>query len=105
MVEATYDPGTTVAEVAECFEVSAAQLYSWRRQIADGTLDAPRGAMASFARVELAEPQLPALAEASAVPGPASGSSSIAMPDGTSVMIEGAIDPAVIERIVTALRR
>ncbi|OHT18259.1 hypothetical protein BHE75_00230 [Sphingomonas haloaromaticamans] len=31
MVEATYDPSTTVAEVAECFEVSPAQLYSWRR--------------------------------------------------------------------------
>jgi transposase-like protein len=35
MVEAAYDPRTSVADVAECFKVSPAQLYSWRRQIAD----------------------------------------------------------------------
>jgi transposase-like protein len=61
MVEATYDPGSSVAEVAECFEVSPAQLYSWRRQVAEGTLDRRKRGMPSFARVEVAEQAMPAL--------------------------------------------
>ena len=63
MVEATYDPTTSVAEVAECFELSPAQLYAWRRQVADGTLDRSRFAAPCFSRVEVAQPasMLPAL--------------------------------------------
>lgn len=101
MVEATYDPGSSVAEVAECFEVSPAQLYSWRRQVAEGTLDQPRQMAPTFARVELAE-DMPAL------PGPAAaqpGTIRITLPDGISLVIEGVVDEAVVERVIAALRR
>lgn len=70
MVEATYDPGTTVAEVAECFEVSPAQLYSWRRQVAEGTLDQRRSVRPSFAQVELSSQEQPlALPPPTSAPG------------------------------------
>jgi hypothetical protein len=35
IVEASYDPGSTVQEVVHCFEVSPAQIYSWRKQAAE----------------------------------------------------------------------
>jgi transposase-like protein len=101
MVEATYDPGRSVAEVAECFEVSPAQLYSWRRQVAEGTLERPRRSAPSFARVELASQAMPALLEA---PAPI-GTIRIALPEGISVVIEGVVDEAVVERVIAALRR
>ena len=41
IVEASYDPGSTVQEVAHCFEVSPAQIYSWRKQATEGTLGRP----------------------------------------------------------------
>jgi transposase len=100
MVEATYDPGSSVAEVAECFEVSPAQLYSWRRQVAEGTLDQSRRSMPSFALVELAE-DLPALP----IPAAQPGAIRIVLPDGISLVIEGVVDEAVIERVIMALRR
>lgn len=105
MVEATYDPTSSVAEVAECFEVSPAQLYAWRRQIAEGTLDRPRFAAPTFARVELAqhEPTAPP-----ALPPPSSGGTGtieITLPDGAHLVIDGTVDEAVIERVIMALRR
>lgn len=103
MVEATYEPDTTVAEVAQCFEVSPAQLYSWRRQIAEGTLDQRHRSTPSFARVELAPQDLaPPVLQMPVCTTP--GSIELTLPDGAHVVIEGVIDPAIIERVIAALR-
>ena len=102
LVEASYDPTSSVAEVAACFGVSPAQLYSWRRQIADGTLDQPPSVAPSFARVEVDAHDV-------AVPAPvapaATGSIEITFPDGAHLMVDGPVDELVIERIILALRQ
>ena len=101
IVEASYDPGSTVQEVAHCFEVSPAQIYSWRRQVADGTIDRlPSRATPSFARVELAEQDRPVL--------PCSGSSGameIRLTDGTAIVVGGGVSEEALLRVLAALGR
>lgn len=101
IVEASYDPGSTVQEVAHCFEVSPAQIYSWRRQVADGTIDRlPARPAPSFARVELAEQDLPAV--------PCSGSSGameIRLTDGTAIVVGGDVSEEALLRVLAALGR
>ena len=102
LVEASYDPASSVAEVAACFEVSPAQLYSWRRQVADGTLDQPRSIVPSFAQVEVDARDVPVPAPATT---PATGSIEITFPDGAHLIVNGTVDELVIERIILALRQ
>lgn len=102
IVEASYDPGSTVQEVAHCFEVSPAQIYSWRRQVADGTIDrAPvRAAAPSFARVEFAEQGTAAL------PCPAgNGMMEIRLTDGTAIVVSSDVSGEALVRVLTALSR
>jgi len=100
IVEASYDPGSTVQEVAHCFEVSPAQIYSWRRQV-DGTVDRlPAKPAPSFARVELAEQDLPA--------GPCFGSSGameIRLTDGTAIVVGSDVSEEALLRVLAALGR
>lgn len=100
IVEASYDPGSTVQEVAHCFEVSPAQIYSWRKQAAEGTLDPPPRTAASFARVEVADPAQPEL------PGvPGSGVMEIRLVDGTAILVGNDVSEEALRRVLGALGR
>lgn len=100
IVEASYDPGSTVQEVAHCFEVSPAQIYSWRKQATEGTLDPPPRAVPSFARVEVAaqaRPEAPDVAT--------SGTMEIRLVDGTVILVGNDVSEEALRRVVGALSR
>ena len=88
-------------EVAHCFEVSPAQIYSWRRQIAEGTIDSrPARAAPTFARVELADQGVPAL--------PCSGGTGvmeIRLTDGTAIVVGSDVSEEALVRVLAALGR
>lgn len=101
IVEASYDPGSTVQEVAACFEVSPAQIYSWRRQVGDGTIERPSARTApSFARVELAEHGVPALPCSSGT-----GTMEIRLSDGTAIVVGNDVSEEALARVLAALGR
>lgn len=101
IVEASYDPGTTVQEVAHCFEVSPGQIYGWRRQIAEGTLGRPRSRAApTFARVELADHGLPGGAH-----GTGLGAMEIRLVDGTAIVVGSDVSEGALSRVLAALGR
>lgn len=100
IVEASYDPGSTVQEVAHCFEVSPAQIYSWRRQAVEGTLEPPPRAAPSFARVEVADrtPSTPSCL-------PSTGAMEIRLADGTAIIVGGDVSEEALVRVLAALGR
>ncbi len=100
IVEASYDPGSTVQEVAHCFEISPAQIYSWRRQAAEGTLEPPGRTAPSFAQVEVADrtPATPACS-------PATGAMEIRLADGTAIIVGGDVSEEALVRVLAALGR
>ncbi len=61
MVEESFAPGATVAEVARLHEVHPNQLHGWRKDARLGSLPMAPSPQGSFAPVELAEFELPAL--------------------------------------------
>lgn len=99
IVEASYEPGASVQEVAHCFEVSPAQIYSWRRQVAEGTIDRrpPREAP-SFARVALADPGAPLVPRGS-------GAIEIRLADGTAIVVGSDVSEEALIRVLGALGR
>lgn len=101
IVEASWEPGVSVQEVAHCFEVSPAQIYSWRRLVADGMIERSRSRAApSFARVELAEQDVPALPYAGG-----SGSIEIRLSDGTAIVVGSDVSQQALVRVLGALGR
>jgi transposase len=101
IVEASYEPGARVQEVAHCFEVSPAQIYSWRRQVADGTIERSRSGVApTFARVELADQGVPALPYAGG-----SGAIEIRLSDGTAIVVGSDVSQQALIRVLAALGR
>lgn len=100
IVEASYDPASTVQEAAHCFEVSSAQIYSWRKQATEGTLDPPPRAVPSFARVEVADQAGP---EAPGLPVP--GSMEIRLVDGTAILVGNDVSEEALRRVLGALGR
>jgi len=101
IVEASWEPGVTVQEVAHCFEVSPAQIYTWRSQVAGRALERSRsGAAPSFARVELADHGVPALPYASG-----SGTIEIRLSDGTAIVVGSDVSQQALVRVLGALGR
>lgn len=100
IVEASYDPGSTVQEVAHCFEVSPAQIYSWRKQATEGTLDPPPRAVPSFARVEVADQARPEALDITT-----SGTMEIRLVDGTVILVGNDVSEEALRRVVGALSR
>jgi transposase len=94
IVEASYDPGSSVQEVAHCFEVSPARIYSWRKQAAHGTLDPPPRVAPSFTRVEVADQ---ARLESPGPPG--CGTMEIRLADGTAILVGSDVSEETLRRV------
>lgn len=56
LIEMADQAGSSVAQVAKTFGISSSQLYLWRRQLADGELDADPPSFA-LVEVEAVEPR------------------------------------------------
>lgn len=100
IVEASYDPGSTVQEVAHCFEVSPAQIYSWRKQATEGTLDPPPRTVPSFARVEVSDQARPEAPDITT-----SGTMEIRLVDGTVILVGNDVSEEALRRVLGALGR
>ncbi|MGE3284415.1 MAG: transposase [Sphingomonadaceae bacterium] len=101
LVEMATQPGSSVPEVAACFEVAPSQLYAWRKQLADGELDDPV-ATPTFARVDVVPIAPPATAPAI---GASAGKIIVAFPSGVRVRVVGSVDPAMLALVVAELDR
>lgn len=96
LVEMAAEAGSSVTEVAAAFGLAPAQIYAWRKQLANGELDTQETA-AAFARVEI---------EASEEPTPAAdGRIVVLFPSGTRMHIDGTVDPLVLGTVLDALAR
>lgn len=96
IVEMAAEPGSSVTEVAAAFGVAPAQIYAWRRQLADSELGSEE-TDAAFTRVEIDETPEPAPA--------ADGRIVVHFPSGVRTHIDGAVDPLVLGTVLDALAR
>ena len=117
LVEEACRPGCSVSQVARQRGINASQLFAWRRQaLAKGLIcdNRPESTVApalTFAPVNVTEE--PAAAESGEEVRPArrrkvprgSATVEIELKSGDRVRVEGAVDAALVARIVSALRR
>ncbi|MEI9425718.1 transposase [Mesorhizobium sp. Cs1299R1N1] len=102
LVDLASAAGSSVTEVAQAFGVAPSQLYAWRKQMADGELDADQ-AMATFARIDVSD--LPEVERPVAdCPDPA-GRIVVAFPSGARLRIDGTVDPTALRIVLAELTR
>jgi transposase len=108
----TLQPGAVVAEVARRWGIGTGLIYTWRRQMRDGTLGAMPTPAPVFAEVSVAPS--PATAEV-APPAPTrqvpveTGDGGlrrieIALPCGVTVRVGHDVDEAALRRVLSAVR-
>jgi transposase len=71
IVEESFAPGASVSEIARRHEVHPNQLHGWRKDARLGSLPIVPGRQGSFAPVEIASVEQPALPAPTTVPDPA----------------------------------
>jgi transposase len=100
--------------VARRYGISSGQLYTWRRQLLEGSLGTSAQPVARFARVDVMamppppEPATPSLPQ----PVPTANSTNhpegmieIALPGGVSVRVDAQVDSGALRRVLAALVR
>jgi transposase len=106
------EPGVSPITVVRRHGISSSQLYTWRRQLLEGSLASTAQPVAQFARAELTTTQVPpALADGRpepgvSVPSPPSrpgGMIEIILPSGVSVRVDTRVDSGALRRVLTAL--
>ncbi len=107
--------GESPITVARRHGVSSGQLYTWRRQLLEGSLGVTAQPVAQFARAEVmampVEPALGAPADGRSEPGVSATSSAsrpdglieIVLPSGVSVRVDTRVDSGALRRVLTAL--
>ena len=92
-----FGPKGSLRAACERHDLSAAQLYSWRRQVVSGELTHVTPASPAFAAVEVDEASIPA------VSGSASRIS-IELPSGVRLTIDAGVDSQALARVLSVLR-
>jgi transposase len=100
IVAASYDPAASVQQVADRFEIFPAQIYNWRREVADQSPGISSAAPASFARVSLAQTSS-ALDHGSA----RSGIIEIRLGHETTIVVGEDVNEGALRRVLGALGR
>jgi len=104
LVGKTYEAGARVRQVATSHDVYPGLLFTWRRQVRDGTL-APPPVPVFLPVTATTEPPLPIPPPVSE--GPASRSSGqveIELKDGSRLRVDASISLALLRRVLAALR-
>ena len=108
------EPGVSTTIVARRHGIGSGQLYTWRRQLLEGSLGPAPQPVAKFARVAVAGPSE---ATRPAEPRPAStfvvstsrpassgeGIIEISLPGGVSVRVDARVDSGALRRVLAAL--
>lgn len=104
--------GSPIA-VARRYGIGTGLLYTWRRQMVEGRLQALLPVRPSFmpvaalpdGQVVAAEPPMPQAAPSAAMPGDTPTSIEIVLPDGVTVRVGATVDEAALRRVLAALGR
>jgi|SRR6201986_2132357 len=103
----SFEPGVSSTDVARAYGISSGLLSTWRRALL-AAQPASVGAVASFARVDIAPPQRVAPpGDALARPQPFPRTANLVeidLPNGTTVRVDAQIDPRALRRVLATLR-
>jgi len=100
IVEQTLAPGASVARIAREHDINANQLFKWRRQFLFEQPLAPAPREQALSAISL----LPVTVEEETVPSPLPGQIEIQLAGGT-IRIQGAVDTAMLQLVLSSLRR
>ncbi len=104
MVELTFQPGASVAQVARANGVNANQLFGWRRAFERGELVEPSSKTTALLPVTVAGCEDP-IRKAIPQEQPASGSIHMELPGHVLISVESGADAALLRSILEALRK
>ena len=113
IVMESLEPGGSPIAVARRHGIGTGLLYTWRRQMVEGQLQALLPATPSFVAIAAlpdgggaaAEPAVPQAAPSAPMPGAASAAIEIVLPDGVTVRVGAAVEEAALRRVLAALGR
>jgi transposase len=101
IVAATYEPGACVRQVAASNDVFPGLVFTWRRQVREGTLARPAAPM--FLPVRAAAP-LPAAGPYRNANSRGAGQIEIELKDGSRVRVDADVSLVSLRRVIAALR-
>ena len=106
MVELTFQPGASVAQVARANGVNANQLFGWRRAFERGELVEPVSGTTALLPVTVSAACESPIRKAAPQEHPsASGSIHIELPGRALIRVESGADAALLRAILEGLRR
>ena len=106
MVELTFQPGASVAQVARANGVNANQLFGWRRAFERGGLAEPVSGATALLPVMVSAGCESPIQKAAPQQQPATlGSIHIEFPGRAMISVESGADPALLRSILESLRK
>lgn len=106
IVELTFQPGASVAQIAQVNGVNANQVFKWRRAFERGELTELSSGSTALLPVTVSAPCEAVTREAPAQPQPVtSGSIHIEFPGRASIRVECGADPILLHSILESLRK
>ncbi|MDB5372597.1 MAG: transposase [Belnapia sp.] len=112
IVMQSLEPGGSPIAVARRHGIGTGLLYTWRRQMVEGQLQALLPAAPSFVAITAlpgeggaSEPPVPQVAPSAPMPGDAPAAIEIVLPGGVTVRVGTAVNEAALRRVLAALGR
>ena len=108
IVEQTFEPGVSVAQVALANGVNANQVFAWRRAFKRGGLVKSADDCAALLPVVIAaSPEAPEEEPGASTPEPATGSGAIhiEIPGRVLISVERGADPKLLRSVLESLRK